>query len=98
MSHTKIKLLRSLRARSWKKGYEPLINRFFVMAFAQMAKRPWLFQLACSSGVVFMKLFKRDGWIRSMPMASGWTRNRDLIAPGSQTFMQQYKKMKKQQN
>ena len=92
------KLLRSLRARSWKKGYEPLANRFFVTAFAQLAKRPWLFQLSCNYGVIFMKLFKRDGWIRSMPMASGWTRNRDLIAPGSQTFMQQYKKMKKQRN
>lgn len=92
------KLLRSLRARSWAKGYEPLTNRFFVIAFAQLAKRPWLFQLCCRCGVIFMKLFKRDGWIRSMPMASGWTRNRDLIAPGSQTFMQQYKKMKKQRN
>ena len=92
------KLLRSLRARSWKKGYEPLANRFFVTAFAQLAKRPWLFQLSCRSGVILMKLFKRDGWIRSMPMASGWTRNRDLIAPDSQTFMQQYKKIKKQRN
>ncbi len=92
------KLIRSLRARSWKKGYEPLTNRFFVTAFAQLAKRPWLFQLSCSSGVIFMKLFIRNGWIGSMPMASGWTRNRDLIAPGSRTFMQQYKKMKKQRN
>lgn len=92
------KLIRSLRARSWKKGYEPLTNRFFVTAFAQLAKRPWLFQLSCSSGVIFMKLFNRNGWIRSMPMASGWTRNRDLVAPDSQTFMRQYKKMKKQRN
>ena len=92
------KLLRSLRARSWTKGYEPLTNRFFVTAFAQLAKRPWLFQFSCNCGVIFMKLFKRDGWIRSMPMASGWTRNRDLIAPGSQTFMQQYSKLKKQRN
>ncbi|MCW8885062.1 MAG: lactate utilization protein [Motiliproteus sp.] len=92
------KLIRSLRAQSWEKKYEPLTNRFFVSAFAQLAKRPKLFQLSSACGVIFMKLFSKNGWIRSMPMASGWTRNRDLIAPESQTFMQQYKKMKKKQN
>ena len=91
------KLLRSLRARSWEKKYEPLTNRFFVRTFVFMAKRPALFQLSSSFGVIFMKLFSKNGWIRSMPMTKGWTRNRDLIEPGSQTFMQQYKKMKKGQ-
>jgi L-lactate dehydrogenase complex protein LldF len=42
-----------------------------------------------------MKLFSRKGWIKYMPMTSGWTRNRDLIEPESTTFMQQYNKMKK---
>lgn len=91
------KLLRSLRARSWEKKYEPLTNRFFVKAFAYMAKRPALFQFFSSCGVVFMKLFSRNGWIHSMPMTRGWTRNRDLVAPDTETFMQQYKKMKKNQ-
>ena len=91
------KLLRSLRARSWEKKYEPLTNRFFVRAYVFMAKRPALFQLSSSFGVIFMKLFSKNGWIRSMPMTKGWTRNRDLIEPESQTFMQQYKKMKKGQ-
>lgn len=91
------KLLRSLRAKSWEKKYEPLTNRFFVKGFAFIAKRPALFQLFSSCGVIFMRLFSKKGWIRSMPMTSGWTRNRDLIEPGTQTFMQQYKKMKKAQ-
>jgi L-lactate dehydrogenase complex protein LldF len=90
------KLLRSLRAQSWDKKFEPLTNRFYVMAFAQMAKRPKIFQLLSSCGVIFMKIFSRKGWIKYMPMTSGWTRNRDLIEPESTTFMQQYKKMKKQ--
>lgn len=89
------KLLRSLRAQSWEKKYEPLTNRVFVTTFSQLAKRPKLFQLFSNCAVTFMKLFTRKGWIRSMPMTSGWTKNRDLIAPKSQTFMQQYKKMKK---
>ncbi|MCP4596943.1 lactate utilization protein B [Neptuniibacter sp.] len=91
------KLLRSLRAKSWEKKYEPLTNRFFLKGFAFIAKRPALFQLFSSCGVIFMRLFSKKGWIRSMPMTSGWTRNRDLIEPGTQTFMQQYKKMKKAQ-
>ena len=91
------KLLRSLRAKSWEKKYEPLTNRFFVKGFAFIAKHPALFQLFSSCGVIFMRMFSKKGWIRSMPMTSGWTRNRDLIEPGTQTFMQQYKKMKKAQ-
>ena len=89
------KLLRSLRAQSWDKKYEPLTNRFVVKAFAALAKRPMLFQWVSSCGVIFMKLCSRKGWIRSMPLAGGWTRNRDLIEPESKTFMQQYKAMKK---
>lgn len=89
------KLLRSLRAQSWDKKYEPLTNRFVVKAFAALAKRPMLFQWVSSCGVIFMKLCSHKGWIRSMPLAGGWTRNRDLIEPESKTFMQQYKAMKK---
>jgi len=89
------KLLRSLRAQSWDKKYEPLTNRFVVKAFAALAKRPKLFQLVSSCGVIFMRLCSRQGWIKSMPLAGGWTRNRDLIEPESKTFMQQYKAMKK---
>ena len=89
------KLLRSLRAQSWDKKYEPLTNRFVVKAFAALAKRPILFQWVSSCGVIFMKLCSRKGWIRSMPLAGGGTRNRDLIEPESKTFMQQYKAMKK---
>lgn len=89
------KLLRSLRAQSWEKKYEPLTNRFFVTAFAQVAKRPALFQLVSRCSVIFMRLFSRKGWISFMPMTSGWTRNRDLIEPETSTFMHQYNKMQK---
>lgn len=89
------KLLRALRAESWQKKYEPLTNRYVVKAYAQLAKRPRLFQFISSCGVVFMKLFSRQGWIKSMPFTGGWTRNRDLIEPESKTFMQQYKASKK---
>ena len=92
------KLLRSLRAQSWEKKFEPLTNRFVVQSFAMVAKRPKLFQLLSSCGVIFMKVFSRKGWISYMPFTTGWTRNRDLFEPESTTFMQQYKKMKKAKN
>ena len=88
------KLLRSLRAQSWQKKYEPLTNRFVVKFFGQLAKRPQLFQLFSSCSLVFMKAFSRNGWIKYMPFTSGWTRNRDLIEPEKTTFMHQYKKLK----
>jgi L-lactate dehydrogenase complex protein LldF len=88
-------LLRSLRAQSWEQKYEPLTNRFFVNVFAQVAKRPRLFQFASACSLIAMKIFSRNGWIRFMPMASGWTRNRDLIAPDTNTFMQQYNAQQK---
>lgn len=89
------KLLRSLRAQSWEKKFEPLTNRLFVKIFAQLAKRPKLFQFTSSCSLLFMRVFSKNGWIRFLPLAAGWTKNRDLIAPNSQTFMQQYKKHQK---
>ncbi|MGH1486421.1 MAG: lactate utilization protein B [Cellvibrionaceae bacterium] len=88
------KLLRALRAQSWQKKYEPIINRFAVTTFSVLASRPKLFQLLSSIGVISMGLFKRNGWIKSMPFTSGWTKNRDLPAPEAKTFMQQYLKNK----
>ena len=89
------KLLRSLRAQSWQKRYEPLTNRLFVKIFVQLATRPKLFQFVSTCSVLLMKAFSRNSWIRFLPLASGWTKNRDLPAPSSQTFMQQYKQTKK---
>lgn len=83
-------LLRSLRAKSWENQYEPLTSRFFVKIFAFLAKRPRLFQLSSTMGGKVMKMFSRQGWIHQMPLTKGWTKNRDLIAPEPQTFMQQY--------
>ena len=47
------------------------------------------------SGVRAMRLFRRQGWIRSMPLAGGWTRHRDLPAPHGRTFMELYRERQK---
>ena len=38
-----------------------------------------------------MRLFKRGGWIRSLPLAGGWTAHRDFPAPAGKTFMELYR-------
>lgn len=89
------KLIRALRARSWQQHFEPLINRGAVSAFSLLASRPRLFQWSLAIAVRLIRLFQRDGWIKYMPMASSWTQNRDLPAPESKTFMQQYRRQRK---
>lgn len=88
-------LLRTLRARSWEKKYEPRMNRHAVRGFVNLAKRPRLFQWCSTLGVLGMRLFSRRGWISSMPLTSGWTSCRDLPAPGRATFMSLYRKRAK---
>jgi len=35
-----------------------------------------------------MRLFRRRGWINSLPLAGGWTAHRDFPAPPGKTFME----------
>ncbi len=81
-------LLRGWRERSWREGLEPTATRFGIGAWAFVARHPALYRLAAAVGVRCMRLFRRGGWIRSMPLAGGWTSGRDFPAPLGQTFMQ----------
>ncbi len=89
-------LLRSWRASSWQKGYEPITSRTGIGLFVQLATRPALYRLFTAISVIWMRLFVRKGWISWMPFARSWTAERDLLAPGKATFMQQYKLQQKQ--
>jgi L-lactate dehydrogenase complex protein LldF len=84
-------MLRGWRNRSWREGLEPAATRAGLGAWAFVAARPRLYRLASAIGVRAMRLFRRKGWIRSMPLAGGWTRHRDLPAPPGRTFMELYR-------
>ena len=84
-------MLRGWRNRSWREGLEPAATRAGLGAWAFVAARPRLYHLASAIGVRAMRLFRRKGWIRSMPLAGGWTRHRDLPAPPGRTFMELYR-------
>ncbi len=88
-------LLRGWRDRSWREGLEPSATRYGVGLFAFLARRPRLYRLATAVGVRALRLLGRGGWIRSLPLAGGWTGYRDFPAPPGGTFMAQYRAHKK---
>lgn len=88
-------MLRSWRAKSWERGYETTIGRLGIKVFVYLANQPWLYRLSVSTAVQFMRLLSREGWIRYLPLAGAWTKNRDMPATAKATFMQQYKASKK---
>lgn len=81
-------LLRGWRNRSWREGLEPLTTRAGIGLWTFLATRPPLFRLGSALGVRGMRLFARGGRIKWMPLASAWTRGRDLPAPAGRTFME----------
>jgi L-lactate dehydrogenase complex protein LldF len=84
-------LLRGWRDRSWREGLEPAGSRYGIGLWAFLAGRPTFYRLGTAVSVRAMRLFKRGGWIRSLPLAGGWTAHRDLPAPAGKTFMELYR-------
>ena len=84
-------LLRGWRDKSWREGLEPVSIRKGIGSWAFVALRPSLYRAASAAALRGMRLFSKGGWIRSMPLAKGWTEYRDMPAPPAKTFMQQYK-------
>jgi L-lactate dehydrogenase complex protein LldF len=67
----------------------PWTQRAGLKAWAYLAKRPALYHTAMRLGIAMLGAFgRRKGSFRRLPMASGWTRHRDLPAPQGRTFEQ----------
>ncbi len=84
-------LLRGWRDRSWKEGLEPMTVHASLNAWAYMARHPIFYRVAIALALPWMRLFRKGGWIRSMPLAGGWTKHRDFPAPPAKGFIAQYK-------
>jgi L-lactate dehydrogenase complex protein LldF len=84
-------LLRAWRGRSWREGLEPKSMTAGLGLWAKIARRPALYRFASRAGVRLLRLLGRDGWIRALPFADGWTKHRDLPSPTGGTFMERYK-------
>ncbi len=85
------KMMRSWREREFEKHLNPSLQRWGLKAWAYFAKRPKLYHLAMSFAIpVLSKIGWKKGRIKSLPFAGGWTKYRDLPAPESRTFQQQW--------
>lgn len=85
------KMMRHWREREFSRGLNPATQRYGIKVWAFFARRPGLYRLATSIAIPVLSLFgRRRGHFRSLPLAGGWTRYRDLPAPSSRTFMQQW--------
>lgn len=85
-------IMRHWREEAFEKKISAKSERFGVKAWAFFARRPRLYRLATR---IAMRLMGRAGSVRggrfeSLPLASGWTRGRDMPAPEGRTFMDRW--------
>ena len=86
------KLMRHWREREWEKRLTPGAVRTGLGVWAWFVARPRLYRLATRVGMRALKVMAgRKGKLRSLPLAGGWTGERDFPAPQGRTFMAQWK-------
>jgi L-lactate dehydrogenase complex protein LldF len=80
-------LLRKLRSRQHLERHNSWFARSALSLWTWVARRPRLYQALCRPAIALLALAGRKrGAFRSLPLASGWTRARDLPAPQGSTF------------
>lgn len=86
------KLMRHWREREFERHLTPGAMRSNLALWAFLARRPGLYRLATRLGIGALGLLGRGrGAFRSLPLAGGWTKGRDLPVPErGGTFMVQY--------
>jgi L-lactate dehydrogenase complex protein LldF len=86
------KMMRHWREKEFERGLNPATQRYGLKAWAFFARRPRLYALATSIGIPMLGVFgKAKGRFSWLPFAGGWTRHRELPAPETRTFRQQWR-------
>ncbi len=87
------KLMRLHREAEFDLGDVPKGYALGLKTWAWFAKRPRAYHLACRLAIAILGMAgKARGSFRSLPLAGGWTRHRDLPAPQGRTFQQLWAK------
>jgi len=87
------KMMRHWREREFERHLTPIAQRTNLALWAFLARRPALYRLATRAAMGALGLLGRGrGAFRSLPLAGGWTRGRDLPVPEGGTFMAAYAK------
>jgi len=85
------KMMRHWREKEFERGLNPATQRYGLRTWAFFARRPWLYRLATSIAIpVLGTLGKTKGRFSWLPFAGGWTKHRELPAPETRTFRQQW--------
>ena len=84
-------LLRKLREAEFRRNLRPWHERLALSAWGWLARRPALYGAVTGLGVRMLRMLGgRNGMIRKLPFGAGWTDERDMPAPASRTFREQY--------
>ena len=90
------RLLRSLRSRQHLQRQNSSLARIALSLWSWVALRPRLYQLLTRPAMALLaRLGSRSGGFRRMPLASGWTRVRDLPAPQGSTFQARWQQQQR---
>ena len=89
-------LQRKLREKEFEGHLRPWRESVALKAWSWVAMRPALYGALSSLGVRFLRSRGgADGMIRGLPLARGWTDDRDLPAPTGRTFRSLYRQRRK---
>jgi L-lactate dehydrogenase complex protein LldF len=80
-------MMRHWREREFERHLQPTTYRYGLGLWAFFARRPRLYQFATRVAMrVLGNLGAKKGRFRRLPLAGGWTKDRDLPAPAGRTF------------
>jgi L-lactate dehydrogenase complex protein LldF len=83
------KMMRHWREREFERHLSPANYRAGIFVWGFFARRPRLYRLASGIAARLLgRLGRRRGFFRSLPLAGGWTRGRDMPAPEGASFHQ----------
>lgn len=89
-------LMRKWREEEFSQGYTGLSARAGLFVWGLLASRPRAYHLAARLiAIVLGGAGRARGRFRWLPLASGWTRHRDLPAPQGRTFQQLWSEQQK---
>jgi L-lactate dehydrogenase complex protein LldF len=84
-------LQRKLREKEFEQRLRPWYEVAGLRAWSWFARRPSMYAFATKLGIRALRMLAdRNGMIRKLPLASGWTDERDLPAPAGRTFRELY--------
>jgi L-lactate dehydrogenase complex protein LldF len=86
------RMLLALRHTAVERTPQPRALRLGLKAFARIASRPAVYRVAMAMMRRVLRSRATNGWITRAPgLAAGWTRFRDLKAPATRSFEEQWR-------